>query len=139
MNGTRDIAVREKIKPLREGERPLPVTVSAVVATVLAVSMIAPEILGVESVWRAGPAAAPLALLLLIAAVGMWRVRYWALLGFQAYLALLIVVLSILLVVESSWFKAAVAAALILTAGVLFWSLVKSMARVQITERRRDN
>ncbi len=138
MSDKKNIDAREKIKPLRDGERPRSVTASAVVAIALASSMVAPYIFGADSVWRVGPGVTlPLAVLLFIAAVGMWRVRYWALLGFQAYLALTIVALSLVLVIETSLLEAAVALALILVAGVLFWSLVKTMARIQLTERQR--
>ena len=137
MRGQADDMARKKIKPLRKGERPRTVTVAAIVATLLALSMIVPYLLGSNAIGRVGPGLSiPLATLLLITAIGIWKVRYWALLGFQAYLALSIVVLSLVLVTATSWYMAIATLTLILIVGGLFWSLVKSLARIQISERQ---
>jgi len=74
--------------------------------------------------------------LLLIAAWGMWRVRYWAVLGMQALLAILIVIFAVLLVVANNLLSALISVAMIAAAGTLFWFLVKAMARIQMPERR---
>jgi len=67
----------------------------------------------------------------------MWRARYWAVLGFQALLALLILVWSLFLVRAESLLGVLVAIAVIGLAGTLFWFLVKALARIQMPERRR--
>ena len=46
---------------------------------------------------------------MVITAVGMWLTRYWAVLGFQALLALLIIVMSLLLVNAENVLAAAIA------------------------------
>ncbi len=137
MSAQADDMARKKLKPLQKGERPRTVTVAAIVAALLALSMIIPYLLGSNAIARVGPGLSiPLATLLLITAIGIWKVRYWALLGFQAYLALSIVVLSLALVTATSWYVAVATLTLILIVGALFWSLVKSLARIQISERQ---
>lgn len=131
-----DIA-RAKLKPLQEGERPPAVTVASVAAACLAVAAIVPYALGARPIAGTSLVAASiLSALLLVAAFGMWRNRYWAVLGFQAYLALQVIVLCLALIVTSHWLAAIVIVALIGAAGALFWSLVKSLARIQMTERQ---
>jgi hypothetical protein len=73
--------------------------------------------------------------ILLVTAYGLWRARYWAVLGTQALLVLSILVLSLVLIVINSVLEAAVAVVLIAGAGVLFWFLIKAMARIQMPGR----
>ena len=74
--------------------------------------------------------------LLLTAAWGMWRARYWAVLGMQALLALLVVLFAILLISASNALAVAVSVAVIAAAGTLFWFLVRALARIQMPARR---
>ena len=83
------------------------------------------------------PATVVYAALMLVMGYGMWRARYWAVLGFQALLALLILVWSLFLVRAESLLGVLVAIAVIGLAGTLFWFLVKALARIQMPERRR--
>jgi len=66
----------------------------------------------------------------------MWRARYWAVLGMQALLGLLIVIVAISSLTVSNLLGALVVVAIIVPAGTLFWFLVKAMARIQMPERR---
>ena len=96
---SKDDIAREALVPLEEGERPLVVTIAAVIATGMAVSTIVLFALGVEvqgsEARNAGTL--PYAALMGAMAIGLWRARYWAVLGFQTLLALLIVIWSLLL------------------------------------------
>ena len=75
------------------------------------------------------------ALLMGAMAVGMWRVRYWAVLGFQAVLALLIIA-AVLGAVSSSTVGPILGnLALIAIAGTLFYFMIRAMARIQMPER----
>jgi hypothetical protein len=74
--------------------------------------------------------------ILAVAAWGLWRARYWAVLGFQAILALNIIVMALLLVRASSLAGVAIALAVVVSAGWLFWKLVRAMARIQMPARR---
>lgn len=126
------------MRPLEEGERPPIVKVAAAVALLMAISMPAPYVLGAEVVKGTGIATVlPMSLLLLVASVGMWRVKYWAVLGFQAYLALLMITFSLALIKASSLPAALLVLAFITAAGTLFWLLVRSMARIQIGRQPR--
>jgi hypothetical protein len=131
-------AARDALVPLREGERPTAVTVAAVVAFLLAVGNLGAYAAG----WKVDGQRAPIgtvafqALLMLTAAWGMWRARYWAVLGMEAILAILIVILAVLLLKASTVLTALILLAVIAPSCVLFWTLVKAMARIQMPERR---
>jgi hypothetical protein len=132
---SKDDIAREKLVPLEEGERPTAVTVAAVVAGALVLAWIVATALGDS---RAA-ASAPLAALLAVAAWGMWRSRYWAVLGFQVLLAFAIVTYSLsLMLVADRLIEFAVLAPLLVASAVLFWRLVKSLARLQMPERHRS-
>jgi cation transport ATPase len=130
----KDAAARAALEPLREGERPLAMTIGAIVALSLAVANLTSYVAGVE-IRGDRPAFAGVAaytLLMLVAAWGMWRARYWAVLGMQALLALLLIIFSVLAVTASSVPTVLISLAVIGSAGTLFWFLVKAMARIQM-------
>jgi hypothetical protein len=131
----RDEAMREALEPLAPGERPKAVTVAAIIAAILIPANIAAGLLIAD----ADPSQIPFAVLqsavLGIAAVGMWRGKYWAVLGFQALLAIQILALSLaLLTVENIFFGLGVAVVLG-ALGYLFFKLIRAMARMQMPER----
>ena len=70
-----------------------------------------------------------------IVAYGMWRSRYWGVLGMQTLLALTLVVASLALLFANSLWSAVLLALIIAAAGTLFWFLIKAMARIQMPER----
>ncbi len=131
-------AVRESLDPLEAGERPTVVTVgaifAAVVATIFWVSTGVAAFTGAE-VNGSRPNIAQLVLTAMIMSVmfvGMWQARYWAVLGFQMLLVLLIIAAIAGLVVAGTLLQ--FISTLILSAGlsVLFWYMVKAMARIQM-------
>ena len=137
----KDEAARAALKPLAPGERPGAVTVGAIVALVLAAANLIAVIAGwngaVDDDDRARALAGSLLVtgLLCVVAWGMWKARYWAVLGMQTLLALTIIAAALGLVTAEN-----VAAMLVLVltmalAGTLFWFLVKAMARIQMPER----
>jgi hypothetical protein len=135
---SKDDIARARLEPLEEGERPPAVTVAAVVAVLIAASNVIGRIAGIEINGEPVPITA-IALqggVMLVAAVGMWYGRYWAVLGFQTLLALFIVIVSLALLTAESVAGAVLALALIAAAGTLFWFLVKALARLQMPERR---
>ena len=79
--------------------------------------------------------AAAQATVMLTMAYGMWRARYWAVLGMEVALGLIIVITSLAAISATGW-GFAIAAAVLIPAGTLFWFLVKAMARIQMPERR---
>jgi hypothetical protein len=133
----RDEAARAALEPLAPGERPTAVTVAAIVAAVLAFANVAAGLLISDVDSGQIPVAVLQALVLLVAAVGMWKAKYWAVLGFQALLAIQILLLSLaLLTVESPIYAIGVAVAIGLL-GWLFVKLIRAMARLQMPERPR--
>lgn len=129
----RNEAIREGLEPLAPGERPRAVTVAAVVSTAgVAVLLLGYATGLIEHRKGGGAGIASSVAILALAAWGLWRGRYWAVLGFQALLALNIVVMCVLLVRASSLLGVAIALVVIVAAGTLFWKLVRAMARLQM-------
>jgi hypothetical protein len=69
---------------------------------------------------------------MLVCAVGMWQMRYWAVLGFQAILAIVILIFSLLLIRASSLVGLVVALAVVGGGGFLFYKLVRVLSRIQM-------
>jgi NADPH-dependent curcumin reductase CurA len=138
----RDEAARAALEPLRPGERPTAVTVGAVVAGGFAIANLVALVAG----WDTTPGSSDdrgaaiagsllVAGLLCLVAYGMWKARYWAVLGMQTLLAITIVISSLALVTATSAWAAVLLVAIACAAGALFWFLVKAMARIQMPER----
>ena len=134
----RDAAARAKLEPLPPGERPTVVTVAAFVALALAIANVAFLIAGVEVRGHKQAAGGVLLLsgLMLVAAVGLWRARYWAVLGFELLLALTIIYAALSLTVASNLAAVLLSVGIIALAGPLFWKLIRAMARIQMPDRR---
>lgn len=134
----RNQAAREALEPLAEGERPTVVTLGAIVAGLIALSVAAAYLAGVEvdgEKPRFAQAAGP-ALIMGIMAWGMWRARYWAVLGFQLILVFLIFSAVFGLAVQASTVaQFAATLGLLAVAGTFFVFMVKAMARIQMPER----
>ena len=135
---SKDDLAREELIPLAEGERPLAVTIGALISGGLGLTTIVLFAFGVDTGDADFSAAGTLlyAGLMLLMAWGMWNSRYWAVLGFEALLALLIIVWSLLLVRAENVLTVLISLAVIGSAGALFWFLVKSLARIQMPSRR---
>jgi hypothetical protein len=78
-----------------------------------------------------------LAALLLVAAGGMWHVRYWAVLGFEALLAITLCIAALSLLVASNVAAVVLCVAILGPAGWLFWKLIRVMGRLQAPQRVR--
>ncbi|HEX2468687.1 MAG TPA: hypothetical protein VHJ54_10825 [Solirubrobacterales bacterium] len=143
----RNEAVREQLEPLVEGERPAVVTIGAVVSALIAVSAIVGYAAGVEVTKvgsdgiEQGEDTAPLLSIVAVVglmgtmAYGMWKARYWAVLGFQALLVIVLVAATLGLIQATEWPQAVGTTLLIAGAGALFFFMVKAMARIQMPER----
>ncbi len=135
----RNQAAREALDPLGEGERPRVVTIGAVLSGLLAVSILAGYLAGVHVDGEKPKLAQVLApaALMGIMAWGMWRARYWAVLGFQLLLVFLIFSAVFGLAVQAtSVAQFAATLGLLAVAGTLFFFMVKAMARIQMPERK---
>jgi hypothetical protein len=131
----RNQEVRESLDPLAEGERPLVVTVGAVLAGLIAISIVAGYAAGVEVEGDKPRLAQVLGPVLIMGmmAWGMWRARYWAVLGCQLLLVFLIFSAVFGLAVQaSSPAEFAATLGLLAVAGTFFFFMVKAMARIQM-------
>lgn len=128
---------RAELVPLSDGERPGAVTIAAVVSVLLGILVVVGYATGARV---GGEGSLPGALFLcgvfLVAGWGMWNLRYWAVLGFEALLAFQLIVASLSLMVASNVWAAILCVAVIGFGGWLFWKLIRAMARIQMPERR---
>jgi hypothetical protein len=138
----RNQATRAALEPLAEGERPAAVTFGAVLAGLIALSIVVAYAAGLKVNGRTpafATAAAP-ALITGVLAWGMWRARYWAVVCFQGVLVFLIFASVYGLLVEAtSVTEFAVTVGLLAVSGTLFWLMVKAMARIQMPQRLPPN
>ena len=74
-------------------------------------------------------------LIMAVCGYGMWRAKYWAVLGMEALLGLVIVIFGLLLTTAENLKSVLIAVAVMLVAGILFWKLVRAMARIQMPQR----
>ncbi|MBS1868703.1 MAG: hypothetical protein JSS99_03480 [Actinobacteria bacterium] len=133
----RNAEIRAQLRPLAEGERPGAVTVGAIVAAVLAALVLVGYFTDARVAGRGTlPGALLIAGVLLVSAWGMWHARYWAVLGFQALLAFLVIIASLALLVASNVWAVVECVAIVGLGGWLFWKLIRAMARIQMPERR---
>ena len=132
----RNEQIRQDLEPLAPGERPGAVTVAAIIALLLAIanfiSIVRGDTVGGED---ARGVALALTLVILVAAAGMWRAKYWAVLGFQALLTLQLIICFLLLLTAPDVWRALLLGTLLGLGGWLFWKLVRAMARLQMPVR----
>jgi hypothetical protein len=69
---------------------------------------------------------------MLAAAGGMWKCKYWAVMGFQAILGLSVVICMLSLIRAATWQGFLIPTTFIVLGGWLFWKLIRAMARIQI-------
>ena len=136
----KDEVVRERLEPLDEGERPLVVTIGAALSLLIAASIVIAWLAGVEV--QVGNTdveerpnlfqVLPPAILFTVMGAGMLGSRYWAVLGFQAIMAIIMIGAFITLIAATSAFQAISCTVVLVIAGALFWFTVKALARIQM-------
>ena len=137
----RNAEVRAGLEPLAEGERPGAVTVGAVVSAILALIFTASAVVAtVGGVEIDGQEPAPAPLFLIAAALwlmtyGLVKARYWAVLGFQMLLLLVILSSALGLVQVSTVPQVIATLGLLGGAGGLFYFTIRAMARIQMPDR----
>jgi hypothetical protein len=138
----RDEAAREALVPLAPGERPWPIVVSTVLAAAFAAANVALILAGWE-VDGKRPIASGLVFagIMLAAAIGMWKLRYWAVLGWQVLLAVTFIGALLSLLRAENLKGVALSVAVMAVTGPLFYLLIRQMARIQMPQRpaRRDD
>ena len=133
----RNEAARAQLEPLAPGERPRAVTVAAVIAGVMAVANLALYLAGWDVRGQDPNLGGALAVCVVLgaAAIGMWRTQYWAVIGFEVLLGVLVVFAALSLMLASNVQGALLSLAVIALTGPLFWFLIRAMARIQMPER----
>jgi hypothetical protein len=131
--------VRAQLEPLEEGERPLAVTIGALVTVGLVIANVAFYVAGVEVRGDRPAFIGFLAFTALMATMawGLWRAKYWAVLGLEALLGLLIVIVGLVGLLSSNLTDVLICVAILAPSAALFWFLIRAMARIQMPERPR--
>jgi hypothetical protein len=139
MSSARDEQVRETLEPLGPNERPPALLIAVGLAGLLAVAVLVGGLTINDLSSRGGslPGAIFLSAILAALALGMYRRRYLAVLGFEALLALQIILSSLALIVAASLLSAGEYVIALGLGGWLFWKLVRVMGRIQAGEQQR--
>jgi hypothetical protein len=135
----RNAAVRAELEPLGPDERPGPLVAAAVVAALLGAANLVALLAGLDVEGDEPSAIGVLAFcaVMFLAAVGLWQRRYWAVLGFEALLGIIVVFFSLFLLRASNLLAVVVCVPIICGAAWLFWKLVRVMGRLQAPQRVR--
>ena len=133
----KDDAARAALVPLKPGERPWPIALSAVLALLFAIA----NAILVLSGWEVDgdrPVVGGLVFagVMVAAAIGMWRLKYWAVLGWEVLLGVTFIGAMLSLLRASNLAGAFIAVAVMLLTGPLFWLLIRQMARIQMPKRK---
>ena len=137
----KNAAVRATLEPYPSGERPRAIWVAVVVAILIGagdlVDVLVGGNLGFGGSHPANGGVIVFAVLMLICATGMWRMKYWAVLGFQAILAFVVLFFSLALIRASNVAGAVIGVVVICGGGFLFYKLVRVLSRIQMPRRAR--
>jgi hypothetical protein len=132
----RDAAIRSTLAPYGPGERPWVIRVSALAAAVTGggqlILFLAHVKLDVAGSQPKAGSTIVFAGLMLACALGVWFMRYWAVLGFMALLALVTMYFCLALIKVSSILGLAIAVAGAGLCGFLFYKLVRVLSRIQV-------
>lgn len=137
----RNAEARAALKPLAQGERPTAVTIGAIVSAVIAIIFtVSAVVAAIGSVEVQGnePSPLPLAIFavpLWLMTWGMWKSRYWAVLGFQMLLVLFLLSGAVGLLGAASVLQVLATLLLLLGSGALFYFMIRAMARIQMPSR----
>jgi hypothetical protein len=137
----RNQEIRAGLEPIAPGERP---TIFAVTAGVLAVLAVANLILLAAGWQVSGDGsstgyAVGFSVVALLAAGGVWQMRYLAVLATEALIGISIVFAGLGLLVASNIPAVLVSLVVIVGGGTLFWKLIRPMARLQIPPDAAEN
>lgn len=122
--------------PLAPGERPWAVKIGALIALLVGLGDLIDVLVGgritLGKTHTGVGGVVVFSVMMLICAAGMWRMRYWAVLGFQAILAIVILIFSLLLIRASNLLGFVVAIVVVAGGGTLFYRLVRALSRIQM-------
>ena len=131
----RNAAVRATLTPLEPDERPWSLKIAVLIAVLIGGGDLVTVLVAGEFMVggaRAGAGGVILfSVLMLVCAVGMWQKRYWAVLGFQAILAFVILFFSLLGLRAANLLAVAASVLVVGGGGWLFYRLVRVLSRIQ--------
>jgi hypothetical protein len=135
----RDEAIRAALRPLAPGERTGSLVAATVVCVLLAIGVVVGALTTDDLRDKGGslPFGIFLGIVFLVVAWGMWNGRYWAVLSFEAFLWFEVIVVTIALIVASTWSAFVLCVAVIALSGWLAWKLIRVMARIQAYDRQQ--
>jgi hypothetical protein len=134
----RNAEARAKLKPLEPDERPTAVTVGAAVSGIFAAIFTASTVIAATgSVEVSGDEPSPVgigifAVALWVMTWGMWKARYWAVLGFQVLLLIALLVGALGLVTFSTVLELIASLLLLGGSGTLFYFMIRALGRIQM-------
>ena len=132
----RNAAVRATLVPVAPGERPWSIKIAAAIALIVGAGDLIDVILGGRASFGGTHTAVGgvvlFSTLMIVCAVGMWQMRYWAVLGFQAVLAIVVLIFALLLIRASNLLGFVVPIVIIGAGGTLFFKLVRVLSRLQM-------
>ena len=132
----RNAAVRATLTPLEPGERPWSLKIAVLLAALIGAGDLITVLVAGE--FKVGGARAgaggviAFSVLMLVCAVGMWQKRYWAVLGFQAILAFVILFFSLLGLRAANLLAVVASVVVVGGGGWLFYKLVRVLSRIQM-------
>lgn len=135
----RNEQIRAGLEPFAPGERPAAVSVAAALMFLLAVANVALYAADVEVQGEKPSLLAVLvfAAIMVAGAAALWRMQYWAVMGFQVLLGVSLVIAGLSLALASNLEAAALCVGILGLGGWLFWKLIRTLARLQIPQQPR--
>jgi hypothetical protein len=130
----RDAEIRAGLTPIGPGERPGAIIAGAIISLLVGAGQLIAFVAGLK-IHGKTPAAGGtvlLSVLLIVCAIGMWRLWYGAVLGFMALLAIVTVLFALLLIEASNVLGFVVAIIVVAGCGYLFFKLVRVLSRIQM-------
>jgi hypothetical protein len=130
----RDAEVRAGLTPIQPGERPWAIIAATAIAGLVGVGQLVAFFAGLK-IHGKTPATGGTILfcvLMIVCAIGMWRLWYGAVLGFMALLAIVVTLFSLYLIEASNVLGLVVALVVIVGCGYLFFKLVRVLSRIQM-------
>jgi hypothetical protein len=130
----RDAEVRAGLTPIGPGERPGAIVAGAIISLLVGAGQLVAFLAGLKIHGKAPAAGGTvlLSVLLIVCAIGMWRLWYGAVLGFMALLAIVATLFSLLLIEASNLLGLVVAIIVVGGSGYLFFKLVRVLSRIQM-------
>ncbi len=125
---------REALEPLDEGERPRMVTIAAIVSVFIVISIIVGYVTGATvngEKPRFVQVLSP-ALVIGVMAYGLWRAKYWAVLGFQVVMLFLIFGAALGLVLAANTWQFLGRSGILIICSLGFYFMIRAMARIEM-------